>query len=44
MYAYEQEKMVIFNGDAISEGGGGVDKVMIIGMEKRSFVFKKQNS
>jgi len=36
MYAYEQETMVIFNGDAKSEGGGVVDKV-IVGMVKRSF-------
>lgn len=41
MYAYEQETMVIFNGDAKSEGGGVVDKVMI-GMVKRSFCCLKK--
>jgi len=41
MYAYEQETMVILNGDAKSEGGGVVDKVMI-GMVKRSFCCLKE--
>jgi len=44
MYAYEQETMVILNGDAKSEGGGVVDKVMIGMMVKRSFCCLKEKS